>query len=122
LSIDAEQMLWELEANYLEVVLIPAREQRHAGHCVRAVQYQNCEWYRKFCASYSSGRKGAKTRTRIKRRETINALQAILNGQTSGVYVERLLEIIADENRRLAAEKRRMNVRTQIEVVEWMPF
>lgn len=95
----AEEMLFELESNYLEVVLVPAREQRHSTHCIRAVQYENAAWYRKFCEQYPSARKGTKIRTRIKRRETIDALQKILNGVTSGIYVERLLDFIEAEEK-----------------------
>jgi hypothetical protein len=97
---DAEWMLYELESNYLEVVLIPARDQRHEGHYIRAVQYQNADWYRKFCAEYLSGRRtqNAKGRTLIKRRETIRALQKILQGVVDdSVYVERLLDFMERE-------------------------
>jgi hypothetical protein len=93
----AEHLLNELESNYLEVVLIPAPDRRHSGHCVRAVQSANADWYRDFCNKYPSRRKGFKTRTRIKRRETIKALEKILSGDFSGVYSERLLNYI-DEN------------------------
>lgn len=92
--LSAEEMLLELEANRLEVVLIPAPEKRHVGHCVRAVQDANPEWYRKFCAEYPSARKGTRIRTRIKRQATINALKRILEGETRGVYVERLLDFL----------------------------
>jgi len=93
-------MLFELESNCLEVVLVPASEQRHDGHRARAVQYANAAWYRKFCALYSSNRKGSKVRTRIKRRETIAALKRIIEGETKGVYVERILNFIDHENRK----------------------
>lgn len=89
-----ENMLWDLEANYLFVILTPAPEQRHANHCIRTVEAQNPKWYQDFCALYPSSRKGTKTRTRINRRETIKWLKRIIEGETEGVYVEKLLEFI----------------------------
>jgi len=90
----AQSLLDELEQGQLEVVLVPAQDKRHSGHCVRAVQNQNARWYQKFCSQYVSGRKGFKTRTRIKRRETVCALEKLSTGEVSGVYGERLLEFI----------------------------
>lgn len=99
-------MLEQLESNYLEVVLIPAAEQRHAGHSVRVVQYANCIWYRRFCAMYSSSRKdqNKKGRTLIKRRETIAALnKMIAHIPSKSVYVERLFDFMSRENSKAKA-------------------
>lgn len=101
-----ENMLLELESGCLEVVLIPAPDPRHSGHCIRAVQYQNAAWYRKFCSLYPSSRKGFKTRTRIKRAAAIKALERIIAGNTAGIYAERLLKFIEAENDRIEYEKR----------------
>ncbi len=87
-------LLDELESSYLEVVLIPAPERKHAEHYIRAVQSQNAQWYRKFCEEYVSNRKGSKLRTRIKRRATIKALEKLANGINDSIYTERLLEFI----------------------------
>lgn len=98
---EAEIMLWELLERQLEVVLTPAPEKRHACHCVRTVCNQNAEWYRRFCALYPSSRAG-KLRTRIKRRETVAALEQIVAGEAKAtVYQERLLRFI---ERRLEPE------------------
>jgi hypothetical protein len=96
--INAEEMLFDLQAYELEVVLVPAPDPRHSGHKIRVAQNQNARWYQEFCAQYRSNRRGRKWRTRIKRRETIRALENILDGKTEGLYVERLLEFIRRKN------------------------
>jgi hypothetical protein len=45
-------MLLDLLGNELSVVLIPAPDIRHGGHCVRAAESINCFWYRKFCGQF----------------------------------------------------------------------
>src|SRR5688572_32242163 len=82
----AKRYLMELESAQLEVVLIPAPEPRHSTHQVRAVQEQNCEWYRQFCEEHPSNRRGSKLRTKIKRRLTILALLALANGRCETSY------------------------------------
>ncbi len=94
IQVKALELLDELDANYLEVVLCPASDQKHSGHCVRVVQYQNAYWYREFCSMYSSARKGFKTRTRIKRRETRKALEKLANGENNSVYTERIIDFL----------------------------
>lgn len=96
-QIIALDLLEDLESNSLEVVLIPAREQKHSLHFIRCVQYQNAEWYRKFCEKYISARKGFKIRTRIKRQATIKALQKIANGINDSTYTERILNFIRND-------------------------
>lgn len=90
----ANDFLQELLSQKLEVVLIPAPEQRHDGHCIRAVQEENPKWYQKFCSIYQSNRKGTRVRTKIKRRETIKALEALRRGASIGCYSERLISFI----------------------------
>lgn len=109
----AKEMLDELLANRLEVVLIPAPDARHSVHFVRVVSSQNCDWYRKFCAQYRSSRKdqNAKGRTLIDRRATIAALERIIRAEKQSAvkgrisrlkntaYVERVLKFIEFENK-----------------------
>lgn len=90
-----ESMLIELETSYFEVVLIPARDPTHSGHCIRALQYANPAWYSEFCGSYVNcrgiGRKRMRrARTFIKKETTIKALQRMKAGDYSGIYAERL--------------------------------
>ena len=101
----AFELLVELEGAHLEVVLIPASEQRHIGHCVRAVQEQNCDWYRQLCDEHQSSRRrrSFKSDTRIKRQHTIRALERMSRGDLRGTYAERLkkyVEVKAREMRR----------------------
>ena len=45
---EAEQMLVDMETNWLEVILTPAPDPQHEGHMIRAVANRNPEWYRKY--------------------------------------------------------------------------
>lgn len=90
----AQDLLNELFNNSLEVCLIPAPDKRHSQHYIRAVESANAKWYQKFCSEYPSSRRGFKTRTAIKRRETVRALESLANGVVKGVYGERLVEFI----------------------------
>jgi hypothetical protein len=98
-----EDMYFELLGNKLEVVLIPAPDTRHSNHCIRAVQYANPKWYQDFCAMYPTSRARGKLSTIIKRRETISALEKIMQGATTGIYVERLLEFSAAMSKKQSA-------------------
>jgi hypothetical protein len=115
-----ESMLNELNGSRLEVVLIPAPDPRHSGHMIRAAESVNPFWYRKFCQKFMSGRKwqNKKGRTRIKRRETIVALETIIRGQDAqrraglpilprwkSIYIQRLLEFIKCENERIQYQR-----------------
>lgn len=99
MALDAKMMLDELLSSELSVILIPAPEPKHSGHQIRAVESQNCQWYREFCSLYASQLK-RKTRfnTKIKRELTINALTKIIGGNKQGIYVERLLSFIKNKN------------------------
>lgn len=104
----AEEMLFELENSYFEVVLIPAPERRHSGHQVRALQSANPAWYSRFAAQHVNcrgiGRKRMKRpRTFIKKSDTIRALQRLLDGDENGVYAQRLLTFISHEVERKRA-------------------
>jgi hypothetical protein len=94
------EYLLQLESNYLEVVLIPSRDHDCAmrGGKIRAVQYQNAEWYRGFCAEHESQRKDRnrwrKFKTKIKRRGTRRALQELIAGKCETHYARMLKEFI----------------------------
>jgi hypothetical protein len=86
-------------AGQLEVVLVPAPEPKHSGHMVRCVANQNPRWYQHFCSLYTAHRArprtGRKHDTLIKRRETVRALEIILEGSgESFPAVERLKEFV----------------------------
>lgn len=90
-----QQLLDELESTWLEVVLIPAPDPRHTGHCIRVAHQHNPLWYKAFCLKYNRSRnRYRKPDTLINRAHTIRALRNMINGKTSGIYVERLKEFI----------------------------
>ena len=95
LRITLEAMLGELESSALVVVLAPAPDARHEGHCVRCVAEKNARWYRAFCAAFPSSRRRSRALadTAIRRRETVRCLAAMLAGERVGpVYGPRLLD------------------------------
>lgn len=105
--ISASQMLDDLQGGNLEVVLIPAPEPQHSTHCVRAVQYENAAWYQEFCSHFRSCTgKRKRSRTFIKRQHTISALQKIIRGEKSGIYVERLLAFMRFHLKQQAERRR----------------
>lgn len=89
-------MLVELESNGLEVCKVPSRREdgngRLVGGYVRVVVSVNCEWYRRFCASFARQRgRSPKMRTFIKRQDTIRTLKRMIAGPCKTAYAERLL-------------------------------
>src|SRR5512133_513772 len=89
------ELLDELESNRLEVCLIPCRRECNIGGMIRVPLSQNAKWYRDFCACYPSSRRRKKSAfdTKIKRANTIAALNSILRGETRSVYASHLLRI-----------------------------
>jgi hypothetical protein len=99
--LEAADMLAELEASCLEVVLIPSGDPNIAsrGGMIRAVQSANPEWYQDFCSQYSRARRSRKRTpnhdTIIDRRATLAALRRLVDRlEVSGVYGARLEEFI----------------------------
>lgn len=96
----ARELLIELQASRLEVVLIPSRDPDCAmrGGMIRAVQEENAKWYQEFCGLYESARKDRirwrKFKTRIKRRETIQGLKEVIAGKNGTIYSDRLYGFI----------------------------
>lgn len=96
----AKEYLIELESHSLEVVLIPSRDHDCAmrGGMIRAVQEQNCEWYRAFCGEHESSRKDrlrwSKFKTKIKRQLTRRALKELIAGKCETHYAKDLREFI----------------------------
>lgn len=108
-----ENMLYELLSNELIVILIPADEVKHTGHCIRVCESQNALWYQDFCGKYKSNRRGTKWRTRIRRRETIKALKKLIatcnreivfNSIKDEIYIERLIEYIVNHTEKQSDE------------------
>lgn len=111
----AKFMLDDLLSNQLEVCLVPGRDWQpgQASNKIRAVQTENAEWYRRFCRMYKSARKykGTHFKTAIKRRETVKALEGIVDRRSGGtIYAERLEEFIKSEAKK-ARRRRKVNRR-----------
>ena len=86
-----ELMLAELESSRLEVCLAPLNPRMRGwvdGGCKRVCLSRNCHWYRQFCSAHLSSRfrNHRKPDTRIKRANTIRALNQLIAGQPAGIY------------------------------------
>lgn len=78
-----EILLQELDSHFPEVILCPAPEMKHSGHCVRVAIDKNCQWYRRLCEKYPSSRAdnpGGK-RTKVKREHIRNLLSRLAAGE-----------------------------------------
>lgn len=75
----------EFESTRLEVGLIPCRKTANEGGMIRVAFSKNCEWYRKLCLAYPSGRKRVNSApdTRIKRRNIASVLARLASNKTS---------------------------------------
>lgn len=77
------EMLYELQSNRLEVILVPQEEPVNCGACIRVPKRMNCEWYREFCECFPGKPKknSRKLNTKIRRKETIRLLKRLISGQ-----------------------------------------
>lgn len=100
-----EQMLAELESSRLEVILVPLRRPANVGGMARVAASVNAPWYRRFCAAFPSDRirRKAAFDTRIKRANTVAALNALIAGHCRSKYAPALLRIAAKYSPRLEA-------------------
>lgn len=96
----AQLFLDELEANRLEVVLIPSGDPDIALHggMIRVVQSQNAKWNREWCKEHGSNRKDimrwSKHKTKIKRQHTRRALKELIAGKCETPYARELAVFI----------------------------
>jgi hypothetical protein len=91
-----EYMQAELESNSLQVCLAPSKRRLNEHDQIRVALSRNANWYRTMCARFQSGRKKSRTNfdTLIKRRETLKALNRLIEGRALGtVYEARILAI-----------------------------
>ena len=93
----------ELLERKLEVILIPAPEQRHTCHYIRVAVNRPPTWFSEFARRYlrSSVRVPRLRPNFIKRRETLRALELIADGRADTLYAQRWLR----ELRRLIANE-----------------
>lgn len=92
------EMLYELQTNWLEVVLIPQKDPANADACIRRSISQNVDWYRQLCANHESSGKQSKRRkkfqTKIKRKDIISTLTRLIGkGECDRKYADELVEI-----------------------------
>lgn len=95
-------MLVELNSTRLEVLLVPAEDQRHCGHKVRVVESNNPWWYREICSRYPSRSKSHSRcpwkHTRVKRRRILEALEKMSADICSkSSFVDDILEVAEEE-------------------------
>lgn len=91
-----EYLLAELESNSLQVCLAPSKRRINESDQIRVALSRNANWYRAMCAKFQSGRKKSRTNfdTLIKRRETLKALNRLIEGRAKGtIYEARILAI-----------------------------
>ena len=89
-------MLMELEANRLEVILVPSRVPECAadGGKIRVPVSQNVEWYRELCSHYPVPSSRKKPRTTVKRQEVIRVLSRLKSEkETKSKYKDYLEEV-----------------------------
>lgn len=101
------EMLYELESNYLEVILIPQRDPSNVGACNRAAISQNCQWYRDICGDYESRRKCQyrKFKTKIRRQSIRRILIRLIDGKPStSKYVEWIINYAEKQKRNIDVE------------------
>ena len=106
-------MLYELEYNRLEVLLVPAPDPAHVGHMVRMVEHCNVDWYRELCGMYKSNRNSRKGRfnkhgdTKIKRQHILSVLRRMANGEEFECkYKEFLVDVAKNMKERFEYEMR----------------
>lgn len=108
----AEMMLQELGLMRLHVI----KKKTEHGYTRLAVA-TNPQWYRRFCRDHSrTRRRYSKLKTYIKRCWTMRALERIVEGVRTGVYVQRLMPYVYDYPvpRSNAAQRRRLKQLRQI--------
>ncbi len=87
----------ELESSQLVTVLAPSkRHDRRDWDQIRCNVSVPPKWYRRLCNLHVSKRgvRRGKFDTKIRRRETIIALQRMIAGSRQGIYEERILAIL----------------------------
>jgi hypothetical protein len=104
---EISDMLAELESYRLEVALVPQKYPSNVGACNRVAININAQWYRDFCACYHSTRKRENNAhdTKIKRKNVVGTLNAILRGTARSQYVNHFLTIARNRIKRANEKK-----------------
>lgn len=93
-----QQLLNELESHQLQVVLVPLNPRLRGyneGGMRRVCANKSPRWYSQFCGRHPSSRgiRRGKFDTRIKRANTLRALNQLLRKVPAGKYGQELLQI-----------------------------
>lgn len=95
-----ELMLHELANTRLRVVLVPIAD----GRKIRKSVETNPTWYRILCSMHPCGRQKMRARklcdTRIRRREALNALERMSDGNWNSQYAEMLAPYVVEWDKR----------------------
>lgn len=77
------EMLFELQNNHLQVVLVKQINPPNPGACIRIVVSRNADWYRKLCSEFESKKKSKsiKFKTKVKRQRVFNILHRLIHGE-----------------------------------------
>ncbi|MBI5520244.1 MAG: hypothetical protein HY916_09305 [Desulfovibrio sp.] len=116
------QMLHELDFACLQVTLVPAPEQRHAGHYVRLVVGHNPGWYRELCSMFPRGRRPRRNLerypdSRIKRGDIRAVIERLLDNRgTASGFAPHLLSFAREETQ-AAARRIEREVAAELECV-----
>jgi len=78
--LEAIDLLFDLRRHNLNVILVPAPEQRHSGHMVRVADGQNPPWYQDLFEKYSV------KKNRFRRDTSIRTLEKIADGRDIDYY------------------------------------
>ena len=80
-----KEMLGELKANKLEVILIPSQTDRRKSGCrTRAVNSRNPKWYRELCAKYprhNADPQKIKVQTQVRRKTILSVLKRLISNK-----------------------------------------
>jgi len=102
----AKAMYAELAEHSLEVILVPAPEPKHCGHCIRVAADRPPQWFSELSGRYLYRKGRQKPRPSfIKRQESLRALQEIANGHVRTIYAQRwyqeVVRLLSDELERI---------------------
>mgnify|MGYP006879678280 CR=1 FL=1 len=83
----AEMMLQDLESHSLEVILVPAPEQRHHNHCIRVSVAHNVPWYQDLWNEFGH----------VNRARLIVGLQKIINNESPTLVWDKIAVDVVKE-------------------------
>lgn len=90
-----QAMLYELQNQKLEIVLVDAPKPKHIGHKIRIVQTENPEWYRYYYANFPNVRRD---RTLIRLEKMIDQkIDKSSDHDSALIYISEMLVLSAED-------------------------